>query len=281
MTKQHAQKQNSVEIHPTAVVHPNATLEDGVTVGPHCVIGAQVSLGQGTRLVAHVYIEGLTRIGEHCEIYPFASIGTPPQHLHYHGEDTRVDIGRQNIIREYVTINRATAQGGGVTRIGDQNFLMAYVHVAHDCLLGNHVIMANAASLAGHITIGDHAIIGGLVGIHQFVRVGNFGMVGGCSAIGQDVPPFTRAAGGYRAQLYGLNAIGLKRNGFPVDRIVSLKRAYDILFRSDRPMAQAIKAVSDAYPDNPDVMEIVAFLEGTKRGVCRSVGHDQEKDVSE
>ena len=141
--------------------------------------------------------------------------------------------------------------------------------------------MANAASLAGHITIGDHAIIGGLVGIHQYVRVGNFGMVGGCSAIGQDVPPFTRAAGGYRAQLFGLNAIGLKRNGFTAERVGSLKRAYDVLFRSDRPMAQAIKSAKEMFPDNPDVMELVTFIEGTKRGVCRSVGQDQEQDVQE
>jgi len=198
--------------------------------------------------------------------------------VQYKGEPTRVVIGNDNILREYVTINRGTVFGGGVTTIGHHNFLMAYVHIAHDCHLGNHLIMANAATLAGHITIGDYAIIGGLVGIHQFVRIGSHVMIGGCSAVGRDVPPFMRAAGGYRAQLYGLNSIGLKRHGFSNERISALKKAYELLFRSGYRMAEAIKRARDEFKDNADVQEIIRFMEGTKRGICRSVGKDMENE---
>ncbi|MGH7254931.1 MAG: acyl-ACP--UDP-N-acetylglucosamine O-acyltransferase [Nitrospirales bacterium] len=267
-----------MRIHPTAVVHPKAELAEDVEVGPFSVIGEHVKIGRGSRLIAHVYVEGWTEIGERCQLYPYASIGSPPQHLQYRNEPTRVQIGHDNLIREYVTINRGTVPGGGLTKIGNQNFLMAYVHVAHDCLLGDQLIMANAATLAGHITVGDHAIIGGLVGIHQFVRVGAYAMIGGCSAVGRDVPPYMRAAGGYRARLYGLNSIGLKRLGFGSERISALKRAYELLFRSGHRMAEAIKQVRDTFKDSPDVMEVVRFIEGSKRGICRSVGKDAEDE---
>lgn len=177
-----------------------------------------------------------------------------------------------------MTVNRATIQGGGETTIGSNNFLMAYVHVAHDCHLGSHLILANAASLAGHITIGDHAIIGGLSGIHQYVRIGAYSMVGGCCALGQDLPPFMRAAGGYRARMYGLNSVGLRRHGFSADRISVLKRAYDLLFRSGHRTAEAAKLAKTEFNDQPDVMTVLAFLEGTKRGICRSVVHGQESE---
>lgn len=265
-----------MEIHPTAVIHTGAELAQDVVIGPYSVVGEHVKIGRGTRLVSHVYVEGWTEIGERCQLYPYASIGTPPQHLQYKGEPTRVVIGHDNVLREYVTVNRGTVLGGGVTTIGHHNFLMAYVHVAHDCHLGNHLIMANAATLAGHITIGDHAIIGGLVGIHQYVRVGAYVMIGGCSAVGRDVPPFMRAAGGYRAQLYGVNSIGLKRQGFSNERIAVLKRAYEMLFRSGHRMAEAIKQARDEFRDHADVMEVIAFLDGSKRGICRSVGKELE-----
>lgn len=267
-----------MDIHPTAIVHPNADVAEDVTIGPYSVVGEHVKIGRGTRLVSHVYIEGWTEIGDRCQIYPYASLGTPPQHIQYRGEPTRVVIGHDNILREYVTVNRATAFGGGVTTIGDHNFLMAYVHVAHDCRLGSHLIMANAASLAGHITIGDHAIVGGLVGIHQYVRVGAYAMIGGCSALGRDVPPFMRAAGGYRAQLYGLNAVGLRRHGFSNERISALKAAYEVLFRSGHRTAEAIKRARDAFQDNADVSEVLTFMEGTKRGVCRSTATDTDTE---
>ena len=265
-------------IHPSAVVHPKAELDRDVEIGPYSVVGEHVKIGRGTRLISHVYVEGWTEIGERCQLYPYASIGTPPQHLQYKGEPTRVIIGHDNILREYVTVNRGTVPGGGVTRIGHHNFLMAYVHVAHDCQLGNHLIMANAATLAGHIMIGDHAIIGGLVGIHQFVRVGAYVMIGGCSAVGRDVPPFMRAAGGYRARLYGLNSVGLRRQGFSNERIAVLKQAYELLFRSGHRMAEAVKRARDEFKDHADVQELLTFLEGTKRGICRSVGKDQEDE---
>lgn len=257
-------------IHAMAVVHPKAVLADGVAVGPYAVIGEHVTVAAGTTIGSHVVIEGRTDIGENCTISPFVSIGAPPQHLRYQGEDTMVTIGCNNIIREFVTVNRATEFGGGVTKIGDNNFLMAYVHIAHDCLLGNHILMANAATLAGHISIGDHAVIGGLVGIHQYVRIGRFAMLGGCSALGQDVPPFTRAAGGYRAHLIGLNSVGLSRNGFSSETIQRLKAAYKTLFRSDLKQTEAIQTLQDAAQDTAEVSELVQFIEGTKRGICRS-----------
>lgn len=267
-----------MQIHPQAIVHPGAQLADDVVIGPFCVVGEHVSIKKGTRLLSHVSLEGWTEIGERCELHPFVSIGGPPQHLGYKGEPTRVIVGNDNIFREYVTINRGTVQGGGVTTVGSKNFLMAYVHIAHDCFLGSHLILANAASLAGHITIGDHAIVGGLTGIHQFVRVGAYAMVGGCCALGQDVPPFMRAAGGYRAKMYGLNSVGLRRHGFSAERVAVLKRAYDILFRSGHRVAEAAKLAKAEFIDQPDVMAVLAFLEGTKRGICGSVGKDQENE---
>ena len=265
-------------IHPTAIVHPKAELAEGVDVGPYSIIGEHVKIGRGTKLMAHVSVEGWTEIGADCQVFPFASIGMPPQHLLYKGEPTRVVIGDHNILREYVTVNCGTVQGGGQTSLGHHNFLMAYVHIAHDCRVGNHVVMANSATLAGHISIGDHSIIGGLVGIHQFVRVGAYVMIGGCSAVGKDVPPFMRAAGGYRAELYGVNSIGLRRQGFTNERISMLKRAYELLFRSGLRMAEAMKQAREDFKDQADVLEVLSFLDGSKRGVCRSVGRDREDE---
>ena len=267
-----------MQIHSTAIVHPKASLADDVEVGPFCLIGEHVIIGKGTRLLSHVTVDGWTEIGERNELHPFASIGGPPQHLGYKGEPTNVIIGHDNILREYVTVNRATVPGGGVTSLGSKNFLMAYVHVAHDCRLGSHLILANAASLAGHITIGDYAIIGGLTGIHQHVRVGSYSMVGGCCALAQDLPPFMRAAGGYRARMYGLNSVGLRRQGFSTDRISVLKRAYDMLLRSGHRTAEAAKLAKVEFGDQPDVMRVLGFLEGTKRGICRSVDKGQEDE---
>jgi UDP-N-acetylglucosamine acyltransferase len=270
-----------VKIHPTAIVHPKANLADDVEVGPYCVIGEHVSIGKGTKLLSHVTVDGWTEIGERNEMHPFASIGGPPQHLGYRGEPTKVVIGHDNVIREYVTVNRATVQGGGVTSLGSKNILMAYVHVAHDCRLGSHLIMANAASLAGHITIGDHAIIGGLTGIHQYVRVGEHAMVGGCCAIGQDVPPFMRAAGGYRAHLYGPNTLGLQRHGFSVERIAVLRKAFDLLFREGHRIAEAIRLAKKEFKGQADVAKILTFMEGTKRGISRVVSVDLDLEFDQ
>ncbi|MFO0773119.1 MAG: acyl-ACP--UDP-N-acetylglucosamine O-acyltransferase [Nitrospiraceae bacterium] len=267
-----------MNIHPTAIVHPKAQLASDVTVGAYCVIGEHVTIGKGTRLLSHVVVDGWTEIGERNELHPFASIGGAPQHLGYKGEPTKVVIGDDNILREYVTVNRATVSGGGVTSLGNHNFLMSYVHLAHDCRLGNHLIVANSANFAGHITVGDHAIIGGLTGVHQFVRIGGYSMVGGCCALSQDVPPFTRAAGGYRARLYGLNSVGLKRHQFSVERIAALRKAFDLIFREGHRIAEAAKLARERFVGNADVQTMVDFLSGTKRGISRAASAEDEAD---
>jgi UDP-N-acetylglucosamine acyltransferase len=232
------------------------------------VIGEHVTIGAGTQVGAHCVIEGWTDIGQGCVFSHFVSAGTPPQDLKFGGEESRLVVGNRNTFREFVTLNRATHHGGGVTRIGDHNFLMAYVHVAHDCTVGNHVIMANAATLAGHIQIGDHAVLGGLTGVHQFVRIGAYAMIGGCSAVAQDVPPYVSAVGN-RVKLYGLNLVGLRRNGFSEDRIGALKKAYRLLFNSHLPVKEAIKQVRDELAGQADVEELVRFIETSERGISR------------
>ncbi len=254
--------------HPTAIIHPGARLAADVTVGPYAVIGEHVSIGAGTQIGAHCVIEGWTEIGEACVFSHFVSAGTPPQDLKFGGEESRLIIGHHNTFREFVTLNRGTHHGGGATRIGHHNFLMAYVHVAHDCTLGDHVIMANAATLAGHIAVGDHAVLGGLTGVHQFVRIGAYAMIGGCSAIAQDVPPFVSATGN-RAKLFGLNLVGLKRNGFSEERIAALKKAYRILFSAHLAMKDAIKQAREESGGQTDVETLVRFVETSERGISR------------
>ncbi len=261
-------------IHPTAIVHPKAELAEDVIIGPYCLIGEHVKIGRGVKLISHVAIEGWTEIGEDCQFFPFSSIGTIPQDLKFQGEMSRLIIGKKNVFREFVTLNRGTTEGGGITKIGDYNFFMAYVHVAHDCQIGDHVVMANAATLAGHITIQDYAIVGGLVGVHQHVRIGCHSMVGGCSAVGMDVPPFTTAAG-YRAKLYGLNLVGLRRHGFSHDRIAKLKKAYQILFQEKLPLKEAIKRAREEIKESEDVNQLLEFIESSERGVYRKHGEDR------
>ena len=265
-----------MSIHSTAIVHPKAELDEDVIIGPYCIVGEHVKIGRGTELLSHVCVEGWTEIGQRCKFFPYASIGTPPQHLQYHDEPTKVIIGDENILREYVTVNRGTAFGGGVTTLGKHNFVMAYVHIAHDCHVGSHVVMANAATLGGHITIGNYSVIGGLVGIHQYVQVGDYAMIGGCSVVRRDVPPFMRANGSPHANLYGLNSIGLRRRGFSVQRIRVLRQAYKLLFRSKQRMADSIKLARHQFEDSQDVLVLLTFLETSTRGSCRSVRKGQE-----
>jgi UDP-N-acetylglucosamine acyltransferase len=257
-----------LDIHPTAIVHPQANIAAGVKIGAYSLIGENVRIGSGTVIEPHVVIEGSSEIGERCHIFPFASIGAAPQHLHYRGEPARVVIGSDNIIREFVTINRATVEGGGETVLGKGNFIMAYSHIAHDCRVGNQVIMANASTLAGHIEVEDFAIVGGLVAIHQFVRVGCYAIIGGASAIPKDVPPYMCAAGN-RARLFGLNAVGLKRHHFPETTITALKHAYRIIFRSHITLTKAIEKVQAEVLDLPEIGHLLQFLRSSKRGVCR------------
>jgi UDP-N-acetylglucosamine acyltransferase len=257
-----------MNIHPTAIISPEATLAEGVEIGPYSVIGPDVHIGKHTIIGPHVVIESRTDIGEECRISQFASIGGAPQDLKFRGEPTRVVIGNHNTIREYVTINRATTADIGVTRIGDHNLLMAYCHVAHNCKLGDHIIMANAANLAGHIHVEDFAIIGGLTGIHQFTRIGAHCIIGGASAVTKDIPPYVMASGNY-AKLYGLNMIGLKRRGFPDETIQALREAYRIVFRSSLLISAAIKKVEQEGKDLPEVRQFLDFIRKSERGICR------------
>ncbi|MBI5212261.1 MAG: acyl-ACP--UDP-N-acetylglucosamine O-acyltransferase [Nitrospirae bacterium] len=258
----------SKNIHKTAIVSQKADIGDNVFIGPFCIIGEGVVIKKGARLISNVIVEGDTEIGEECVIHPFATIGLPPQDIKYKNEKTGVKIGKKNIIREYTSIHRATAGEGGLTEIGDLNFLMAYVHIAHDCKIGNSVIMANAAMLAGHVVVEDFAVFGGLVVVHQFTRIGSYAMVGGFSGIGQDIPPYTMASGA-RAKLYGLNVIGLKRQGFSDEVINNLKKAYKILFREKRTLKDALKKIKSELPGTKELKNLVEFIEKNKRGICR------------
>jgi len=258
----------SVRIHPTAVVDPAARLGDGVTVGPYAIVGPGVSIGDHTEIGPHVVIDGLTTIGARCRFTGQSSIGSPPQDLKYAGGPTRLDIGDDNIVREFVTMNRATEHGGGVTRVGNRGMFMAYAHVAHDCTVGDHVVMANAATLAGHVTIEDHAIVGGLVAIHQFVRIGESAILGGGAMVTLDIAPYCMAAGD-RAVLHGLNVIGLKRRGFSPATLLALRSAYRTIFRSGLRLQEAIEALRADAADEPRVAHLVEFIERSERGICR------------
>ncbi|MCG6550970.1 MAG: acyl-ACP--UDP-N-acetylglucosamine O-acyltransferase [Candidatus Magnetominusculus sp. LBB02] len=257
-----------MKIHPTAIVGENTEIDDEAVIGPFCIVGSGVKIAKGTQLISNIVIDDNTEIGSNCVIHPFAGIGFPPQDLKYDGRKTGVRIGKDTIIREYSTVHRASVGGDGLTEIGDNCFIMAYVHIAHDCKVGNHVVMANAATLAGHVVVEDHTVIGGIVAIHQFTRIGAYSMIGGFSGIGQDVPPFTMASGA-RAKLYGLNSIGLKRKGFTDERIADLKKAYKILFRDKHILKEAIKHVENELDMNDDIKRLIEFISNNKRGICR------------
>jgi UDP-N-acetylglucosamine acyltransferase len=256
------------EVHPAAVVSPRAELAEGVRIGPYSIIGDRVRIGRDTTLESHVVVEGCTEIGERNRIHSFVSIGSAPQDVGYKGEETRVVIGNGNLIKEFVTINRATTKKDWVTIVGDDNYLMAYAHIAHDCRLGNKIIMSNVATLGGHTVIGDHANLGGLVAVHQFVRIGAYAFVGGKSGVDRDVPPFMIVAG-ERARLYGLNRRGLVRHGFSQEAIDGLKRAYRMLWRENRSFADGISRVRQEIPSFPQLEMLLSFFEGSKRGILR------------
>ncbi|MCX5849105.1 MAG: acyl-ACP--UDP-N-acetylglucosamine O-acyltransferase [Deltaproteobacteria bacterium] len=255
-------------IHPTAIVSPDAQLEEGVEVGPYAIIGSDVKIGKNTIIGPHAFIDDYTHIGESCHIFQFCSIGAPPQDLKFGGEKTRVVIGNFNTIREFVTIHRSTAADIGVTIIGDHNLIMAYCHVAHNCKLGNRIIMSNAAALAGHVHIEDYAIVGPMTGVHQFCRIGGHCMIGGASAVVKDVPPYTLAQGNH-AKLFGLNLIGLKRRNFSENTIRALKEAYRIIFRSDLILEAAVKKAQDEIENIPEVNHFIKFIQESERGFCR------------
>jgi len=257
-----------VNIHPTAVVHPKARIAGGVSIGPYSVIGEHVTIGTDTEIASHVVIEGWTTIGERNHLHSFSSIGTAPQDIGYKNDETYLIIGNDNVIRECATIHRATTKEDRKTEIGNKNFLMAYSHVAHDCKLGNNIIMANSVALGGHIIIEDYSILGGIVAVHQFVRIGAYAIIGGQSAVSQDIPPYVSAAGN-RAKLYGLNLVGLKRRGFSDAVINNLKKAYKIIFRSGMTTEEAIRKVVAELSDCKEVNYFVDFMRHSKRGVTR------------
>ncbi len=257
-----------MEIHPLAVVSSGAELGPGVKIGPYSTIGDHVIIGRDTIIGSHVIIEGHTQIGERNKISPFCSIGMPPQDIAYQGEDTRVVIGNENVIREYVSINRATTKEEWQTVVGNRNFIMAYSHIAHDCILGNRVIMSNLATLAGHITIGDHVILGGFVAIHQFVRIGAYAFLGAKSGLVQDVPPFMMTSG-HRASLYGVNQKGLIRAGFSRETVDGLKKAYRLIWRENRRFSEGIKQVKKELKPFPELEMLLKFINESKRGVLR------------
>jgi len=258
----------TTEVHPSALVDPRAKLASGVTVGPYSVIGPQVEVGEGTWIGAHVVLDGRVRIGRDNRIFHFASLGAPPQDKKYSGEETAVEIGERNTLREYVTINRGTALDVGVTRLGDDNWVMAYVHFAHDVQIGSHTIFANACQLAGHVTVGDWAIFGATTLVHQFVHIGAHAFTGMGTYLPQDLPPFVTAAGNM-ARPYGINSEGLKRRGFTPEDIAALKRAYRTLYRSGLALAAARTQLEMQVSECRHVRELVEFLDRSKRGIIR------------
>ncbi|GGK26389.1 acyl-ACP--UDP-N-acetylglucosamine O-acyltransferase [Salinarimonas ramus] len=249
----------SAAIHPTAIVEDGATLGEGVSVGPFCRVGADVTLGDGAVLESHVVVEGHTTIGARTRIHPFACLGGPPQDLKFDGSPTRLVVGADCTIREAVTMHRGTPQGGGETRVGDRCFILAYAHVAHDNHIGNNVVLTNTAMLGGHVTIGDFAIVGGGAGIHQFVRIGAYAFVGGLAAVEHDVIPYGMAIGN-RADLAGLNLVGLKRRGFSREAIHTLRRAYRELFEGEGTLAARADAVEARHGESPQVREVLDFV---------------------
>ena len=255
-------------IHPTAVVDPSAALGEGVEIGPYCTVGAGVTLGDGVRLVSHVVIEGRTGIGAKTILYPFASLGTPPQHLGHKGEPTKLIVGERNIIREHVTMNTGTVMGRGETVVGDDCLFMAGSHVAHDCIVGNKVNFANNATIAGHVQVGDGVFLGGLCAVHQFARIGRFAFVGGMAGLEGDLIPYGSVMGN-RAYLAGLNLVGMKRRGTPRETIHAIRRAYRELFSGGETFKARLDHVAETFKENAEVMEIVTFLgAASKRPLC-------------
>jgi UDP-N-acetylglucosamine acyltransferase len=255
-------------INSTSVISGKAVIQGGVEIGPYCVIGDDVEIGEGTYIGPHTMINGPTVIGKGCRFEGYASAGGPPQDLKYNGEKTRLEIGDNNVFREFVTLNRGTAGGGGVTRIGDGNLLMAYCHVAHDCQLGSNIVMGNLATLGGHVHIEDRVIIGGMSAIHQFTKIGAYTIMGGGTLVGMDVVPYAKVQGN-RAKMYGINTIGLKRNGFSNETIESINKAYRLIFKKGLRLKDAVRKIEDEFAGIPEVMRIVEFIKGSKRGIAR------------
>lgn len=258
----------SVQVHPTAIVAKGAELADGVEIGPFCVIGEKVRIGPGTKLKSHVVVDGSTEIGAQNEVWPFAALGGPPQHLAYRGEDTRLVIGDGNIIREHATMNLGTVQGGGVTSVGSNGLYMIESHVGHDCIVGDNVVMTKQATLGGHCHVGDFVMVGGLAAVHQYCRVGRYAFIGGLAAVVKDVIPYGSVWGNH-AHLEGLNLVGLKRRGFSRDTINTLRAAYRLLFADEGTFQERLEDTAETFGDSSEVMEILDFIRAdANRPLC-------------
>lgn len=251
-----------------AIIDPKASIAENVHVGPWTLIGPNVVIEEGTWIGPHVVIQGPTRIGKNNKIYQFSSIGEAPQDKKYQGEPTRLEIGDRNVFRESTTIHRGTVQGEQITRIGNDNLFMAYTHVAHDCVVGNHVVFSNNASIAGHVKVDDYACLGGMVGVHQFCAIGKHSFAAGGAVILKDIPPFVMVSG-YPAEAHGLNTVGLERHGYVANTILALKRAYKILFRQSITLQDAISELKTMVQDTPEILQLVNFLNSSTRGIVR------------
>lgn len=255
-------------IHPTAIIHEGAILAADVSVGAYSIIGDHVEIGSGTWIGPHVVINGPTRIGQDNKIFQFSSLGEMPQDKKYQGEETRLEIGDRNVIREFCTFNRGTSQDVGVTRVGDDNWIMAYVHLAHDCQIGHHTIFANNAQLAGHVHVDDYAILGGFTVVHQFCHIGGHSITGMGTILFKDIPPYVTAAG-HEAQPHGINSEGLKRRGFSSEAILAIKRAYKTLYKSGLTLEQAKLALVEQAKSSVEIQPVIDFLGRSARGIIR------------
>ena len=258
-----------MSVHPTAIIDPGARIHPTCRVGPYCVIGPDVEVGENCELISHVVLDGNTTIGAHNRIWPFCSIGLAPQDLSYAGEPTRVEIGDHNQIREFTTINRGTAKGGGLTRVGSHTLIMAYSHVAHDCKVGDHVILANAATLGGHVIVEDYATVGALCPLHHFVHVGAYSFIGGGTTVTRDVLPFSKTAAARDTHAYGINAVGLERRGFSKERIRKIHHAYKLLLASKLNTSQALEKLKSEPDRGEDIDMLIRFIESSDRGVIK------------
>ncbi len=258
-----------MNVHSTAIIDPRAKVHPSCKIGPYCVIGPEVELGEGCSLVSHVMMEGPTKIGVHNQFFPACSIGLAPQDISYAGEPTRLEIGDHNVIREFVTINRGTVKGGGLTRVGNHTLIMAYTHIAHDCVIGDHVILANAATLGGHVIVEDWATVGALCPVHHFVRIGAYAFIGGGTTVTRDVLPFSKTAAKRGTRAYGLNAIGLERRGFSKQRIGRIHHAYKVLLTSKLNTSQALEKLKSEPDRGDDVAKLIRFIEDSGRGVIK------------
>lgn len=254
----------SQNIHSSAVIDPKAKIGSNVSIGPFCVVGAEVTLGNNVKLHSHVVVEGKTSIGEGCEIFPFASIGHRNQDLKFHGEPSELVIGKNNVIREYVTMQPGTEHGGLLTKVGDNGLFMVGVHIAHDCMIGDRVIMANNATLGGHVHVGDHAVIGGLAAVHQWIRIGHNAVIGGMSGVESDVIPFGRVKGD-RAYLAGLNLIGLERSGIDKAQVKNLQRAFNLIFGGEGTFDQRVSEVENDFANDDAIMAMVTFIKNKSK----------------